>query len=309
MREFPRPWSWPQGIHSTCISLRPGLWLWGDGCHVPGSRGGGGCWGGFGRQSAGGHGDTEVEKLVRVKGVKKLKPSGLEVVRTQSQKRIPSLYFSNDLFLSVLEGVFPVFNLFFLSLDLKISSHPSSWMVLGVQGFDGRCVFWGFLQGLFVFCWKGREAHLVLQNFGGIWETFYFFFGVRVKWHGEILFFFPKISPFYKAVGREVRTIYIHFRFWLETHPRNMLASDGPFRPFKQEQFQFLGGDAFMYLQKWPLGLSLRDGARVCCAGFVVEGSLSIKPKYQAHHTAFPAEILEMVEILGDKFLPTVRNS
>lgn len=81
-----------------------------------------------------------------------------------------------------------------------------------------------------------------------------------------------------------------------------MLASDGPFRPFKQEQFQFLGGDAFMYLQKWPLDLSLRDGARVCCAGFVVEGSLSIKPQYQAHHTAFAAEILERVAIFGDKF-------
>ena len=93
--------------------------------------------------------------------------------------------------------------------------------------------------------------------------------------------------------------------------PRNMLASDGPFRPFKQEQFQFLGGDAFMYLQKWPLDLSLRDGARVCCAGFVVEGSLSIKPQYQAY-TAFPAEILERVAIFGDKFFyqqPGILNS
>lgn len=48
--------------------------------------------------------------------------------------------------------------------------------------------------------------------------------------------------------------------------------------------------------------LELRDGARVCCAGFVVEGSLSIKPQYQAHHTAFSAEILEMVGIFGDNF-------
>lgn len=202
-------------------------------------------------------------------------------------------------------GFQPAFS--FVGSDVQQSSFQ-------LNGARGSGVWWslcflGFLQGLSVFCWKGREADLVLQKFGGIWETFYFFFGVRVKWHGEILFFFPKISPFYKAFGREVRTIYIHFRFWLETPPRNMLASDGPFRPFKQEQFQFLGGDAFMYLQKWPLGLSLRDGARVCCSGFVVEGSLSIKPKYQAHHTAFPAEILEMVEIFGDKFLPTVRNS
>lgn len=48
-----------------------------------------------------------------------------------------------------------------------------------------------------------------------------------------------------------------------------MLASDGPFRPFKQEQFQFLGGDAFMYLQKWQLGLSCG-----MVLGFVVLGSL-----------------------------------
>ena len=86
-----------------------------------------------------------------------------------------------------------------------------------------------------------------------------------------------------------------------------MLASDGPFRPFKQEQFQFLGGDAFMYLQKWQLGLSLQDGAGwFGCAGFVVEGSLWIKPEFlkpiPIPDTAFPAEILERVAIFGDHF-------
>ena len=73
-----------------------------------------------------------------------------------------------------------------------------------------------------------------------------------------------------------------------------MLASDGPFRPFKQEQFQFLGGDAFMYLQKWQLGLSLQDAAGwFGCAGFVVEGSLWIKPEFLK-----PIPIPDTAEIL-----------
>lgn len=34
---------------------------------------------------------------------------------------------------------------------------------------------------------------------------------------------------------------------------RNMLKTSGPFR-FQREQFEFLGGDAFHYLQRWQLG-------------------------------------------------------
>ncbi|CAK9024084.1 unnamed protein product [Durusdinium trenchii] len=32
---------------------------------------------------------------------------------------------------------------------------------------------------------------------------------------------------------------------------RNMLLKDGPFTPFNEEQFSFLGGDAFEYLKRW----------------------------------------------------------
>lgn len=32
-----------------------------------------------------------------------------------------------------------------------------------------------------------------------------------------------------------------------------MLSSGGPFRPFRREQFEFLGGDAFDFLQRWQL--------------------------------------------------------
>lgn len=191
VREFPRPWSWPQGIHSTCISLRPGLWLWGDGCHVPGSRGGGGCWGGFGRQSAGGHGDTEVEKLGRVKG------QTIEILLAWklwelNPKREFRLYiFSNDLFLCCVclgRGFSDFQTVFsFVGSEDQLSSFQWKYGALGSGVWWSLC-FLGFLQGLSVFCWKGREADLVLQNFGGIWETFHFFFGVRVKWHCEILF-------------------------------------------------------------------------------------------------------------------------
>eukprot|EP00913_Durusdinium_trenchii_P023877 g22423.t1 len=31
----------------------------------------------------------------------------------------------------------------------------------------------------------------------------------------------------------------------------NMLLKDGPFTPFNEEQFSFLGGDAFEYLKRW----------------------------------------------------------
>eukprot|EP00434_Breviolum_minutum_P035021 symbB.v1.2.030996.t1/scaffold3552.1/size55549/2 len=49
----------------------------------------------------------------------------------------------------------------------------------------------------------------------------------------------------------EVEVVGVDLEDKVPVATANMLASDGPFRPFKQEQFQFLGGDAFMYLQKW----------------------------------------------------------